>query len=58
MTSGGPFGSSSVLAWLMYQQAIGNFRLGYGAAIGVVLFAIMAVFIAFFLWRILRDAAR
>ncbi|MDD2862359.1 MAG: sugar ABC transporter permease [Acidiphilium sp.] len=58
MTSGGPFGSSSVLAWLMYQQAIGNFRLGYGAAIGVVLFAIMAVFIGFFLWRILRDAAR
>jgi multiple sugar transport system permease protein len=42
----------------MYQQAIGNFRLGYGAAIGVVLFAIMAVFITFFLWRILRDAAR
>ncbi|MGC9271163.1 carbohydrate ABC transporter permease [Acidiphilium sp.] len=58
MTSGGPFGSSSVLAWLMYQQAIGNFRLGYGAAIGVVLFGIMAIFIAFFLWRILRDVAR
>jgi multiple sugar transport system permease protein len=58
MTSGGPFGSSSVLAWMMYQQAIGNFRLGYGAAIGVVLFAIMAVFIAFFLWRILKNTAR
>lgn len=58
MTSGGPFGSSSVLAWEMYQQAIGNFRLGYGAAIGVVLFAIMAVFITFFLWRILKDVAR
>lgn len=58
MTSGGPFGSSSVLAWLMYQQAIGNFRLGYGAAIGVVLFAIMAVFITFFLWRILKDTTR
>lgn len=58
MTSGGPFGSSSVLAWMMYEQAIGNFRLGYGAAIGVVLFAIMAVFIAFFLWRILRNTVR
>lgn len=58
MTGGGPFGSSSVLAWMMYQEAIHNFRLGYGAAIGVVLFLIMAVFIAYFLWRILKNTRR
>lgn len=55
MTQGGPFDSSSVLAWMMYQQAITNYRYGYGAAIGVVLFLIMAVFIGFFLWRILKT---
>jgi multiple sugar transport system permease protein len=58
MTQGGPFGSSSVLAWMMYQEAINNYRYGYGAAIGVVLFAIMSVFIGAFLWRILRADRR
>lgn len=58
MTQGGPFGSSSVLAWMMYQEAIDNYRLGYGAAIGVVLFLIMSVFIGFFLWRILATRRR
>ena len=55
MTQGGPFGSSSVLAWMMYEQAINNYRYGYGAAIGVVLFLIMSVFIAAFLWRIIKT---
>ena len=55
MTQGGPFGSSSVLAWMMYDQAIGNYRYGYGAAVGVVLFLIMSVFIGAFLYRILRS---
>lgn len=58
MTQGGPFGSSSVLAWMMYDEVINNYRLGYGAAIGVVLFLIMSVFIAFFLWRILANTRR
>ncbi len=58
MTQGGPFGSSSVLAWMMYQEAITNYRYGYGAAIGVVLFLIMSVFIGAFLWRILRADRR
>jgi multiple sugar transport system permease protein len=58
MTQGGPFGSSSVLAWMMYDEVINDYRLGYGAAIGVVLFLIMSVFIAFFLWRILANTRR
>ncbi|WGF89249.1 carbohydrate ABC transporter permease [Marinivivus vitaminiproducens] len=54
MTQGGPFGSSSVLAYLMYEQAIFSYRFGYGAAIASVLFLIMAVFIAWYLRRMLR----
>lgn len=55
MTAGGPYGSSSVLAFFMYEQAIFNYRMGYGAAIATVLFLIMLVYIAFFLWRMIRD---
>jgi len=58
MTSGGPFGSSYVLAYAMYEESIVNFRYGYGAALAVVLFAIMLVYIAWFLWRMLRDERR
>lgn len=55
MTAGGPYGTSSVLGFLMYEQAIFNYRMGYGSAVAVVLFLIMSIFIAFFLWRMLRD---
>ncbi len=58
MTAGGPFGSSNVLAFYMYEQAIFNFRMGYGAAIATVLFLIMDVYIAWFLWRMLRQERR
>jgi multiple sugar transport system permease protein len=55
MTSGGPFGSSSVLAYFMYEQSIFNYRAGYGAAIATVLFVIMDIYIAYFLWRMLKS---
>ncbi len=55
MTDGGPYGSSQVLAFYMYEQAIKNYRIGYGASIATVLFLIMDVFIAVFLWRMLRQ---
>jgi multiple sugar transport system permease protein len=58
MTDGGPFGSSSILAYFMFQQSITNFRMGYGAAIAVVLFLIMSVFIAFFLRHMIREERR
>ncbi|RJS93488.1 carbohydrate ABC transporter permease [Salinisphaera sp. Q1T1-3] len=54
MTSGGPFGSSNVLAYQMYEQSIEAYRFGYGAAIAAVLFVVMAVFIAWYLHRMLR----
>jgi multiple sugar transport system permease protein len=55
MTSGGPFGSSTVLAYFMYEQSIFNYRAGYGAAIATVLFLIMDIYIAYFLWRMLKS---
>lgn len=58
MTDGGPYGSSSVLAYFMYEQSINNFRMGYGAAIATVLFMIMNIYIAFFLWRMLKAEER
>ena len=53
MTSGGPFGSSTVLAYQMYEQSIFSYRFGYGAAIATVLFAIMTVFIVWYLRMLL-----
>jgi len=55
MTRGGPFNSSSVLANYMYIQAFNNYRMGYGAAISVILFMISLVFILFYLTRIAKE---
>ncbi len=57
MTQGGPFGSSNVLAYYMYDQAVGEGvgRYGYGSAIATVLFLIMLVYISYFLWRMYQD---
>ena len=57
MTAGGPWGSSRVLAFYMYEKAFSEygFRMGYGAAIAVVLFLIMMIYITFFLVKMYRD---
>jgi multiple sugar transport system permease protein len=55
MTAGGPYNSSSVLAFFMYEQSITNYRMGYGAAIATILFLIMALYIAYFLTRMLQQ---
>ncbi|WP_018181389.1 carbohydrate ABC transporter permease [Kaistia granuli] len=57
MTGGGPWGASRVLAYYMYEQAFSEygFRMGYGAAIAVVLFAIMLIYISAFLFKMYRD---
>jgi multiple sugar transport system permease protein len=41
----------------MFEMALGEygFRMGYGAAIAVVLFAIMMIFISGFIWKMWRD---
>ena len=57
MTAGGPWGSSRVLAYYMYEKSFSEygFRVGYGAAIAVILFLIMMVYITFFLLKMYRD---
>ena len=57
MTNGGPFGSTRVLSFYMFEKSLSEygFRMGYGAAIAVILFLIMLVFIAYFLWRMYQD---
>jgi multiple sugar transport system permease protein len=57
MTQGGPYGSSNVLSYFMFEQALSEygFRMGYGSAIAVVLFLIMLVFISYFLWNMYQD---
>lgn len=57
MTQGGPYGSSRVLAYYMYETALSEYgyRMGYGATIATVLFFIMMFYIAFFLWRMYKQ---
>jgi ABC-type sugar transport system permease subunit len=55
MTRGGPFNQSSVLANYMYIEAFNNYRMGYGAAISVIIFIIAFMFIAFYLTRIAKE---
>lgn len=57
MTRGGPYGSTNVLAYYMYETAISEYgdRYGYGSAIATVLFLIMLVYISYFLWRMYQD---
>ena len=57
MTNGGPFGSTRVLSFYMFEKSLSEygFRMGYGAAIAVILFLIILVFISYFLWRMYQD---
>ena len=57
MTQGGPYGSTNVLSYYMYETAISEYgeRYGYGSSIASVLFLIMLVFISYFLWRMYQD---
>jgi len=58
MTQGGPYGSSTVLAYQMYDATIFSYRAGYGAAIATVLFLMMSIWIAWFLSHTLRRETR
>ena len=57
MTQGGPYGSSNVLSYFMYETALSEygFRMGYGSSIAVILFLIMLVFIGYFLWVMYKN---
>ncbi|MEM9636078.1 MAG: sugar ABC transporter permease [Pseudomonadota bacterium] len=57
MTNGGPFGSTRVLSFYMFEESLSEFgfRMGYGSAIATVLFFIMLGFILYFLYSMYRD---
>jgi len=55
MTLGGPYNSSTVLAFYMYEQTFGAQRYGYGAAIAVVLLCLMSGIIFLLLWRMFHK---
>ncbi len=57
MTQGGPYGSSNVLSYYMFETALSEygFRMGYGSSIAVILFFIMLFFISYFLWVMYKD---
>jgi len=55
MTAGGPWGKSNVLAYMMYDESLFNFKMGYGASIAVVLFILMSGIIAMFLRSVLKN---
>lgn len=57
MTNGGPFGSTRVLSFYMFEKSLSEygFKMGYGAAIAVVLFMLMLLFIGYFLFRMYQD---
>jgi len=56
MTAGGPYGSSRILAYFMFEQALSEYgvRKGYGAAIATVLFLLTLIFMSAFLVRFFR----
>ncbi|MGY4617716.1 multiple sugar transport system permease protein [Bradyrhizobium sp. USDA 4472] len=54
MTNGGPYGSSTVLAYQMYKESIFSYRFGYGAAIATVLFIITIAFIIWYLQGLIK----
>lgn len=55
MTDGGPFGSTEVLAHYMVKKSIFEFRMGYGAAIAVILFLIMLGYVLTVLNRLIKG---
>ena len=57
MTQGGPYGSSRVLAYYMYEQALSEYgyRMGYGSAIATVLFLMMLIYIIYVVVRMARE---
>jgi multiple sugar transport system permease protein len=54
MTQGGPYDSSTVLAYYMYEQTFLSGRYGYAATVATVLFVIMSAGVGLALWRLLR----
>jgi len=55
-TRGGPGQATQVLATQMYTEAFTNYKLGYGAAVGVLMSAIMLVFAVVYFNTVFRKS--
>ena len=57
MTNGGPFGQTNILSFWIWDVSLGEggLKYGYASAIAVILFAIMMVFIGYFIFSMWRD---
>ncbi|MBQ2262570.1 MAG: sugar ABC transporter permease [Loktanella sp.] len=57
MTNGGPFGSTRVLSFYVFEKSLSErgLQYGYAAAVAVVLFVIMLIFISYFLWVMYKE---
>jgi len=55
LTRGGPASRTDIFPHLAYQVALGARRLGMGAAVSLVFFPVLAVFIVFLTRRMLRE---
>lgn len=56
MTGGGPANATRVLATYIYQAGIAQSRLGYAAALSVVMIIITMIFISFYVLQIQEEA--
>jgi len=56
MTQGGPLSATTTTGYLLYEESFVFYKTGFGAAIAVVLFAVIALFTVFQL-RLSRPAA-
>ena len=54
MTNDETYGGATVLAFKMFRESLSSNRVGYGAAVAVVLFLIMSVHITYILTRMLK----
>ncbi len=52
LTQGGPIGATETLGIMTYEQAFGFYKMGYGAALGVVTLVICAIAARFMVRRV------
>jgi len=57
MTNGGPVDRTNVLAVLLYQNAFEFYKLGYGAAVGVVILLMTGTIATIYLRSVVRPSA-
>lgn len=57
-TGGGPFNSSQLLSTYMFQETFTSQNLGYGAALGTVIFVLAVGFIVLYLMRSFKQVER